>query len=96
MDIVSEAKKLISGDRRKAYGPVEESFQRVANMWTAIAGQPISREQVALMMVAFKLSREANSHKDDNIIDAVAYLLLYEQLTNLQKTRIRPVWNLST
>ena len=33
-----------------------------------------------MMMVLFKLAREENKHKDDNIIDAIAYLVLYNNL----------------
>ena len=31
-------------------------------------------------MVLFKIAREENKHKEDNIIDAIAYLVLYNNL----------------
>jgi len=77
---LDNAKELINGPRRAAYGPVEESFNRVALMWTAILQKEITPHQVALMMVAFKISREANSHKQDNLDDIAGYTALLEEL----------------
>ena len=77
MSINDEAEQLIQGDRREAYGPVTESFQRIANVWTGILQHRlksnITAKEVALLMGGLKLCREANSPKRDNRVDGVAY-----------------------
>jgi len=80
-EIIDKAIELIEGPRREAYGPVEESFTRIAQAWSAIADIEITSKQVALMMIAFKVCREANSHSDDNIVDIIGYALLANTLS---------------
>ena len=40
----------------------------------------INAEDAAMMMVLFKIAREANQNKQDNIIDAAGYLGIYSDL----------------
>jgi hypothetical protein len=40
----------------------------------------ISPSDVSVMMVLFKLAREANQHKRDNIVDAAGYLGIYADM----------------
>lgn len=77
------ATRLINGPRRAAYGRVDASFKRVALMWTAILQREITTQEVALMMVAFKVAREAHSHNDENMDDIAGYTALLEELHNL-------------
>ncbi len=80
MSCLDNAKQLIDGPRRQAYGPVRESFGRVALAWSGILNKEITPQQVALMMIAFKVMRESNSHQADNIDDIAGYAALLEQL----------------
>lgn len=80
MTVLQEAEKIINGARRKAYGPVEKSFQDVAAMWSVILGKPVSMQQVAMCMVALKMCRQLNSAKRDNIVDMAGYVGLMEKL----------------
>lgn len=83
-DILDRARALISGPRRAAYGAVEQSFERVARVWTELLSsklkEPLSSPDVALLMAAFKLCREANSASTDNRVDAIGYMALKEEL----------------
>lgn len=72
--------KLISGERRDHYGTVEKSFKRIAQVWSGLLGVLVTPQQVALCMTGLKLCREANSHKEDSIDDAVGYLGLLAEL----------------
>lgn len=75
MSILDEAHKLVHGDRQKAYGHPREDFTRTGKMWAAILGlDEVTPEQVAMCMVALKLSRECNMPKRDNRVDAAGYL----------------------
>lgn len=79
------AHSLIGGDRREAYGAVEESFTRVAKVWSGILGnRAVTPREVCLMMTGLKLCREANSAKSDNVDDACGYLGLLAELNALE------------
>lgn len=67
-------------DRRKVREAPRPHFRRVAKMWEAIIGSPISPEQVVMCMVALKLAREAGMHDQDNITDAEGYLSLLSEV----------------
>lgn len=80
MNILKEAEKIISKDRRKAYGPVNESFEQIAKIWSGTLNKEITSKQVALCMIGLKIQRESFSHKDDNLIDLIGYTLLLQKL----------------
>lgn len=78
--ILEEAERLVVGARGADYGHPSEDFGRTAKMWTAILGHPVTAADVALCMVALKLSREVNRPKRDNRVDAAGYLLTLEMV----------------
>jgi hypothetical protein len=71
--ILQEAQGLIYGERQGDYGPPHETFEPIAQMWSAILGTPITAKQVALCMAALKLCREAYKPKRDNLVDLAGY-----------------------
>ena len=88
--VLSEAINIINGERQDVYGSPEDSFSLISDYWTtylrsrspeiANAGFCLFADDVALMMVLFKIAREANQHKRDNIIDAAGYLGIYADM----------------
>lgn len=80
MSILQEAQQQISETKRAEYGPVEESMERAALVWSGILGLHISASQVGLCMAGFKLVREAARHKRDNLVDAAGYVGLVAEL----------------
>ncbi len=85
--ITMEAEKLIHGERRDDYGDMDESFQNIADVWSAILtartncdSNLISKGLVALMMTGLKLVREANKHKRDNLVDVCGYALCLSEM----------------
>lgn len=81
---LKRADKLINGPRRKSYGPVEDSFKRIATMWSIILKHNISPKDVALCMVALKLCRESNAHNIDNLDDIAGYTALAELVKDIK------------
>lgn len=80
MNALEEANKLVHGDRNAAYGHPIDDFTCTAGMWTAYLRRrygghlpALKPEDVGLMMVCVKLSRESGLHKDDNLIDGAGY-----------------------
>lgn len=79
MGVLDEASELVHGPRAVTYGPPSENFDRWSKICAAM-GIPLSPQQLALVLVAGKLARNANMPKRDNIVDAAGYLEIYGML----------------
>jgi Domain of unknown function (DUF6378) len=83
--ILAEAEKVINGERQDVYGSPEDSFGLIAYYWNIYLNSKgvikedseIIKSDIAMMMVLFKIAREANQHKRDNVVDAAGYLGIY-------------------
>ena len=75
--ILADAAALIDGQREQDYGPPAENFARLAALWSAYAGIPLSAPQVCDMLALLKLSRLAHDpgHRDSRV-DGCGYLAL--------------------
>lgn len=77
MNILNEANEIInkrSEEKERMYGPFEEGMERAAKIATGMTGKNITAEDMYACMVALKLSRHSYNYKEDNLLDAVAYL----------------------
>lgn len=78
--LLIEADTITNGPRREEYSHPLDDFSKTAKIWTGILlpklkeGVEITPEEVALLMVGLKLSREAFKHKRDNLVDGIGYL----------------------
>lgn len=73
-DIISEAVKIL-GPRGQSYGDVRGSHDVIAQLATLLTGKPMSSRDIALIMVAVKLSRASTSPDHvDNWVDAINYI----------------------
>ena len=71
---VTELIALIE-ERGTSYGDPRVNHDRIADLWGAYLGTPITAHQVAICQVLLKLSRMRNDpHHLDNYDDAHAYL----------------------
>ena len=71
--ITDEAKTIVAGDRASDYGDANESFARIAKLWSAYTGTTITPWDVAHMMMLLKVSRAKTSRKRDTLVDIVGY-----------------------
>lgn len=64
-------------EKERQYGPFNESVERTAQFYNLMkpkSDPEISPEGVLRVLIALKLSREAYGHKEDNLLDGVAYI----------------------
>ena len=79
MNILEEANKIVNGrseEKERQYGPFQASMERAAALYNLMSpkDQQITAAGMYRAMIALKLSREAYAHKEDNLLDAVAYM----------------------
>jgi len=61
-------------EQSRNYGDIQESMIRASIIASHISGKLTSVESIYYSIIAIKLSREAHAHKEDNLLDAVAYI----------------------
>lgn len=77
MNILEKANEIVnlrSEDKERQYGPFEEGMDRAAKILSGMTGKDLDATFMYKAMVALKLSRQSYNHKEDNLLDAVAYL----------------------
>lgn len=85
--ILDEAKEITGGDRMEQYGHPRENFRHVARLWNAHLlnrAVDIDSKDVAIMMTLFKIARETNGHKRDNLVDAAGYIRNCAQIEGIE------------
>lgn len=79
MNILQKADQIVnhrSEEKERMYGPFSQSMERATAIYNAASpdNEQISVQGMYRAMVALKLSREAFSHREDNLLDAAAYI----------------------
>ena len=88
--ILKKAKDLISGDRNDTHGDAFQNHAEIAEFWNIFLDkklQPmasITAEDVALMMVLMKISRNNQGKKNnlDNFIDMCGYAAIAGEIND--------------
>lgn len=82
--ILEEAARLIVSDRNDQYGPPDQNFQNIADMWNIRfqrkLSEPFTASDVAHAMALLKIVRDVAGYKEDSAVDGAAYLALYAEL----------------
>lgn len=77
MNILKRADEIVNDrleENDRQYGKFDNSMDRAREIFNSITGKNLSTVDMFIAMVSLKLSREHFSHKEDNLLDAVAYL----------------------
>lgn len=81
-EIAHEIVNERSEEKEREYGPFSEGMERAARILSGLTGIEVTADHMYLAMVALKLSRESYTHKQDNLLDAIAYLQGLENYYN--------------
>lgn len=75
LEILGKAAHIVTRDRNVAYGPPENTFQRIADLWTAYLGAyEFLPTDVAAMLALLKIARLAgNPVHEDSWVDLAGY-----------------------
>lgn len=89
MNILEKANEIIykrSEEKARQYGPMQESMIEAAKIASLLSRKEITAVDMYNCMIALKLSRQAYSHKEDNLLDCVAYMTsLNDHNENMKK-----------
>lgn len=73
-DILDTARKAVTADRDATHGAPENTFGRIAAVWSARLGIEITAAQVCILLVDLKTCRAwGNPKHDDNWVDMAGY-----------------------
>jgi DNA-binding protein H-NS len=80
MNILEKANEIVnlrSEEKERQYGPFQEGMERAAKILSGMTGVELDASFMYKAMIALKFSRESYSHKEDNLLDAAAYIGSY-------------------
>ena len=78
--ILSEAERIVNGDRQADYSDPVENFKHIADIASAISKENLSPTTCAIVMIAVKLARENYKHKRDNLVDLAGYVEILSRI----------------
>ena len=84
-NILEQANNIInnrSEEKERQYGPMGEGFERAAMIASGMSGKEWSAHDMFIAMIALKFSRQSYNFKEDNLLDAVAYLGAWQNYIN--------------
>ena len=76
-----------SEEKERQYGPFSEGMERASKIVSNCTGKNITTSDMFLCIIALKLSRESYNHKEDNLLDAVAYIAALNNYHNKKRDK---------
>jgi len=86
-NILLEANKIInerSEEKERQYGPFSEGMERAASIASGMTGRTWTADDMYIALIALKFSRQSYNFKEDNLLDAVAYIGAWQNYINEQ------------
>ena len=77
MNILLKANEIVnerSEEKERQYGPFDEGMNRAAQILSGMTGYKLDAQFMYKAMIALKFSRDSYNKKEDNLLDAVAYI----------------------
>jgi hypothetical protein len=88
-NILNEANRIInnrSEEKERQYGPLGEGFERAAMIASGMSGRTWNADDMFIAMISLKFSRQSYNFKEDNLLDAAAYIGGWQNYIDSQKT----------
>lgn len=76
-NILQQANKIVnerSEEKERQYGPMGEGFERAALIASGMSGREWTADDIFVAMIALKFSRQSYNFREDNLLDAAAYI----------------------
>ena len=76
-NILAQANKIVnerSEEKERMYGPFSEGMERAAMIASGMTGKNFTAQDMFVALIALKFSRHSYNYKEDNLLDAAAYI----------------------
>ena len=93
-NILKQADEIInnrSEEKQRQYGPLGEGFERAAMVASGMSGRTWNADDIFIAMIALKFSRQSYNFKEDNLLDAVAYIGGWQNYINKNKNNTESI-----
>jgi hypothetical protein len=87
--ILQEAHDIVferAAEKERQYGPFIQGMSEAAKIASLMSRKEITTTDMFNCMIALKLSRQSYNHKQDNILDLVAYAAALNEYENTKQT----------
>jgi ABC-type uncharacterized transport system fused permease/ATPase subunit len=77
MNILERADQIVNGrteEKERQYGDFHTTMNNMRDIFNAMTGHKLETRDMYMAMVAMKLARQRFAHKEDNLLDLVAYV----------------------
>lgn len=77
MNILEEANNIVNlraEEKERQYGPMSLTNEKAAKIASILCSKEITTVDIYNFQIALKLARESWAHKEDNLLDLVAYV----------------------
>ena len=71
-----------SEEKERQYGPFGKGMERAAAIASGMAGKNFTAHDMFISLIALKFSRQSYNHKEDNLMDAAAYIGAWQNYIN--------------
>ena len=91
MNILLKANEIVferNEEKERQYGPFQEGMTEAARIASLMSRKEITTTDMFNCMIALKLSRQSYNHKEDNLLDAVAYMAALNEYENSKLPKI--------
>ena len=87
MNILEKANEIVNlrtEEKQRMYGDFHKSMKKTSEIASLMSNKNIDVNDCYNVLIALKLARQSHSHKEDNLLDAVAYIgSLNDYLNNI-------------
>ena len=84
-NILKKANEIVnerSEEKEREYGAFSEGFERAAQIASGMSGRQWNANDIFIAMIALKFSRQSYNFKEDNLLDAAAYIGAWQNYIN--------------
>ncbi len=87
MNILEKANAIVylrNEEKERMYGDFHACMKKTALISSELSNKEITVIDCYNVLIALKLARQSNAHKEDNLLDAIAYMASLNDLNNLK------------
>ncbi len=92
MNILKKANEIVnerSEEKEREYGAFSEGFERAAKIASGMSGRLWNADDIFIAMIALKFSRQSYNFKEDNLLDAAAYIGAWQNYINEKHEEVK-------